>query len=107
MPYKSTCGWIPKSGNSDWLLIFDNAHNLDAFYILKFFWAVSWGHIITTSCDLIAIGPVGRERILLEPPETKEGMSLLIEKARTLHQSAADHQQAQAIVNYLADSSWL
>jgi Cdc6-like AAA superfamily ATPase len=41
--------WFAEEGNTEWLLIFDNVDDLDAFDIRDFFPKTSWGSILLTS----------------------------------------------------------
>lgn len=93
--------WLSKEGNSDWLLIFDNADDLESVWLPRYFPATSWGHIIITSRDQAAIGSVGREGCLLERLEANEAISVLIGKAGIQNPSAEDYEQAQGIVELL------
>ncbi|KAH0556873.1 hypothetical protein GP486_005337, partial [Trichoglossum hirsutum] len=93
--------WLSKEENSSWLLIFDNADDLDSVKISKYFPATSWGHIIITSRDQAAIGSVGMDGDVLEPLKVDEAVAVLIEKAGIREPSTEDYQQAQAIVELL------
>lgn len=93
--------WLSKEENSEWLLIFDNADDLESVWLPRYFPATSWGHIIITSRDQAAIGSVGREGCLLERLEASEAISVLIGKARIQNPSAEDYEQAQGIVELL------
>jgi hypothetical protein len=93
--------WLSKEENSSWLLIFDNADDLESVKISKYFPATSWGHIIITSRDQTAIGSVGMEGNVLERLEVNEAIAVLIDKAGIRDPSTEDYQQAQAIVELL------
>lgn len=93
--------WLSKKENSEWLLIFDNADDLESVWLPKYFPATSWGHIIVTSRDQAAIGTVAREGFLLERLEASEAMTVLIRKAGIQNPSAEDYEQAQGIVELL------
>ncbi|KAI9847786.1 MAG: hypothetical protein M1837_001679 [Sclerophora amabilis] len=93
--------WLSKKENSDWLLIFDNADDLDSVRISKYIPAASWGHIIITSRDQAAIGSVGKEGCLLERLEAKEAVAVLMEKAGIRSPSVEDYQEAEVIVELL------
>lgn len=93
--------WLSKEEHSEWLLIFDNADDLESVWLPRYFPATSWGHIIITSRDQAAIGSVGKEGCLLERLEANEAVSVLIGKAGIQNPSAEDYQQAKGIVELL------
>lgn len=93
--------WLSRAENQDWLLILDNADDLDSVRVAKYFPIVSWGHIIVTTRDQAAIGNVTKQGLLLEQLGVKEAVELLMEKAGIEDPQEEDYQEAEAIVRNL------
>nr|KMM72094.1 TPR repeat:NB-ARC [Coccidioides posadasii RMSCC 3488] len=93
--------WLAKPENSQWLLVFDNADNLDAVRIQKYFPAVNWGHIIITSRDQAAIGGIAEDGHVLRPLTTEDAIQLLIDKSGIRHPTHGDTEDARVVVELL------
>ena len=93
--------WLSGEENPDWLLIFDNADNLDSVQVRKYFPMTLWGHIVLTSRDQAAIGSVAKQGYLLEPLEADEAIEVLLEKAGIKEPLEAELQEAKEIVELL------
>jgi len=93
--------WLSRVENTDWLLIFDNADNLESVRISKYFPESSWGHIVLTSRDQGAIGTVAKDGSVLDRLEVGEAIAVLLQKAGYLCPSAEDYEEAQVIVELL------
>jgi hypothetical protein len=98
---EATKRWLSRDGNSDWLLIFDNADDLDSVWIPDFSPAIPWGHIIITTRDQAAIGTMCQQGHVLEPLRLSEAILLFLEKSGLHNPSATDYQEAQKIVELL------
>ena len=93
--------WLSKVENCDWLLILDNADNLEAVQIKKYFPSVPWGHIILSTRDQTAIGTVTKHGCILERLNSDEAITVLMEKAALENPSNADYEEARKIVESL------
>lgn len=93
--------WLSRKENQDWLLIFDNADDLDSVRISKYFPTASWGHILMTTRDQAAIGGVAKQGLVLERLGAKEAVEVLIAKAGIVDPIEANFQEAAAIVKLL------
>ncbi|KAI9774484.1 MAG: hypothetical protein M1839_001717 [Geoglossum umbratile] len=93
--------WLSRPGNSDWLLIFDNADHLEALSISKYFPATPWGHIIITSRDNAAIGSAGEWGASVDPLKPEEAVAVLFEKVGIRTPTGEDYKEARAIVETL------
>lgn len=97
----STKRWLSKEENSKWLLIFDNADDLDSVRISKYLPAVPWGHIIITSRDQAATGNVGKEGYLMGSLKEEEAVAVLLEKAGVAQPTVEEFDKAREIVKLL------
>ena len=93
--------WLSRVENTDWLLIFDNADDLESVRIPNYFPETSWGHIVLTSRDQGAIGTVAKDGIVLGRLEVGEATAVLLQKAGCLCPSAEDCEEAKVIVELL------
>ncbi|TPX20904.1 hypothetical protein DIZ76_016801 [Coccidioides immitis] len=93
--------WLAKPENSQWLLVFDNADNLDSVPIQKYFPAVNWGHIIITTRDQAAIGGIAEEGHVLRPLTTEDAILLLLDKSGIRHPTQGDTEDARVVVELL------
>ena len=93
--------WLSDQRNRDWLLIFDNADNLESICISKYFPATTWGHIVITSRDHSAIGFVGNDGSLMEPLKVAEAVAVLFDKSGMQRPTIDDKQHAAQIVELL------
>ncbi|KAL9121254.1 MAG: hypothetical protein Q9187_002189 [Circinaria calcarea] len=97
----ATKRWLSKEENSRWLLIFDNADDLDSVRISKYLPAVPWGHVIITSRDQAAIGNVGKEGYLMGRLKQEEALAVLLEKAGIGKPTVEEFEKAREIVELL------
>lgn len=93
--------WLSKAENQAWLLIFDNADDLETVQITKYFPSVPWGHIILTSRDQTAIGTVVRQGHKLERLNPGEAIEVLLEKAGLKNPTNLDYEEANHVVQLL------
>ena len=94
----ATKEWLSREENSSWLLIFDNADNLESVSLSKYFPASFSGHIIITSRNGAAIGSLGQEGSVMDRLTTEDAVEVLLEKAGLRNVSEADMQMARVIV---------
>lgn len=97
----SVMRWLAKEENSKWLLVFDNADQLDAVPIRKYIPVVPWGHIIITSRDQVVLGDVAEEGLVLGPVTEIDAKAILLAKAGIQHTSLDDLRAAEEIVKLL------
>ena len=93
--------WLSKLENRDWLLIFDNADDLEAIQLSRYFPSVPWGHILLSSRDQTAIGTVVKQGLQLERLELDEAVEVLMDKAAFVSPTIADYEEAREIVELL------
>ncbi|EAS28259.3 uncharacterized protein CIMG_09463 [Coccidioides immitis RS] len=93
--------WLARPRNSHWLLIFDNADNLESVRIQRCFPAVNWGHIIITTRDQGAIGSITEEGHVLRPLMTEDAIQLLLDKSGIRHPTQGDTEDARVIAEFL------
>ena len=93
--------WLSRDGNGQWLLIFDNADDLEAVPITKYFPSAAWGHIIITSRDQGAIGTVGQAGLHLERLDVEDATEVLLVKSGVKYPSPQEVEDARAIVELL------
>lgn len=93
--------WLSREDNTDWLLIFDNADDLESVRIAQYFPDTSWGHIVLTSRDQGAIGNVTKDGAVLDRLDVGEAIAVLLQKAGYASPSAEDYEEAQVIVELL------
>ena len=93
--------WLSKAENQAWLLIFDNADDLETVQITKYFPSVPWGHVILTSRDQTAIGTVVKQGHKLERLESDEAIEVLLEKTDLKNPQKSDYEEARKIVQLL------
>ena len=94
----ATKEWLSRKENSSWLLIFDNADDLESISLSKYFPASFWGHIIITSRDGAAIGFVGQEGSVMDRLTAEDAVEVLLEKAGIRNAPQADLEMARVIV---------
>ena len=94
----ATKEWLSREENSAWLLIFDNADDLESMSLSKYFPASLWGHIIITSRDRAAIGSVGKEGSVMDRLTAEEAVEVLLEKAGIRNASQVELEMARVIV---------
>ena len=90
--------WLSKEANSQWLIIFDNADDLEAVPIRKYFPPVGGGHILITTRDQGAIGTVGQAGLHLGCLDPVDAIEVLLLKAGLKNPSAQELEDARAIV---------
>lgn len=93
--------WLSRADNTDWLLIFDNADDLESIRIAQYFPDTSWGHVVVTSRDQGVIGNVTKDGAVLDRLELEEAIAVLLQKAGYLSPSAEDYEEAKMIVELL------
>ena len=93
--------WLSQRENTDWLMIFDNADDLESVQISTYFPKTAWGHIVVTSRDQGAIGNVAEDGIVVGRLEIGEATAVLLQKAGYLSPSVEDYEEAQMIVGLL------
>ncbi|KMP09093.1 TPR repeat:NB-ARC [Coccidioides immitis RMSCC 2394] len=93
--------WLARPRNSHWLLVFDNADNLESVRIQRCFPAVNWGHIIITTRDQGAIGSITEEGHVLRPLMTEDAIQLLLDKSGIRQPTQGDTEDARVIAEFL------
>ncbi|EAW20720.1 LipA and NB-ARC domain protein [Aspergillus fischeri NRRL 181] len=94
-------GWLSRPENSKWLLVFDNADDLDNVPLHKFYPAVNWGHIIITSRDQAVIGSITENGHVLSPLTENDAVQLLLEKSGFQNPTAGDIEDARTVTGLL------
>lgn len=97
----SVRSWLSKSENSQWLLVFDNADDLNSVPLHRYLPAVSWGHILFTSRDQAIIGSIADEGHVLTPLTTEDAIGLLLEKSGIQRPSHSEKEEARSIAELL------
>lgn len=98
---RSVKSWLSKPENSQWLLVFDNADNLDLVPIQRYLPAVNWGHIIITSRNQAVIGGIVEEGHVLNPLATNDATQLLLDRSGIQNPSQSETEEAKDIANLL------
>lgn len=93
--------WLSRPENSNWLLVFDNADDLNAVPLHKYFPAVNWGHIIITSRDQAVIGSLADDGHVLRPLEEQDAVELLLERSGNQSPSKSDIDDAKTVARLL------
>ncbi|KAF8426994.1 hypothetical protein EV426DRAFT_636094 [Tirmania nivea] len=93
--------WLAKEEHSNWLMVFDNADDLQVVPIWEYFPVTPWGHIIITSRNPEVIGGVAEEGCNLGPLASEEARTLLLEAAGIRQPSMEDLASAEEIVGLL------
>ncbi|RAK99392.1 LipA and NB-ARC domain protein [Aspergillus ibericus CBS 121593] len=93
--------WLARPENTEWLLVFDNADDLESVPIQKYLPAVNWGHVIITSRDQGLIGTVANEGHILRPLANEDAVQLLLEKAGIQQPSQSEIEDAKTIAELL------
>lgn len=93
--------WLSSGKNFRWLLIFDNADDLESIGLPKYFPASSWGHIIITSRANAALGYAGSPECLVGLLPRPEASNILIERSGLKVSSEAELRCAEEIINLL------
>lgn len=70
-----------------YLLIFDNADDLESVPMSNYFTKTSWGHVIFTSRDQGIIGTLAKTGALLDQLALDEAILVLLQKANVLSSS--------------------
>ncbi|KAJ5938432.1 hypothetical protein N7466_001566 [Penicillium verhagenii] len=97
----SVKSWLSRPENSRWILVFDNADNLDSVHIQKYLPSVNWGHVLITSCDQAAIGSIAEEGHVLTSLATEDATHLLLESSGIKNPSKNDREEAKKIAELL------
>ena len=82
-------------------MIFDNAGDLEAIKLTKYFPLVPRGHVLLSSRDQTAIGTVAKHGYKLERLEPNEAIEVLMEKATLTNPTRSDYDDARDIVELL------
>ncbi|KAJ5537510.1 hypothetical protein N7513_007160 [Penicillium frequentans] len=98
---RSVKSWLSKPENSQWLLVFDNADNLDSVPIQKYFPSVHWGHIIITSRNQAIIGDIVDEGCILDSLMVEDATHLLLDRSGIQHPSRSEVEEARNIADLL------
>lgn len=93
--------WLSSEKNFRWLLIFDNADDLESIGLPKYFPASSWGHIIITSRANAALGYASSPECLVGLLPRPEASNILIERSGLKVSSEAELRCAEEIINLL------
>lgn len=93
--------WLSRPENSNWLLVFDNADDLNAVPLHKYFPVVNWGHIIITSRDQAVIGSIADNGHILSPLTERDAVRLLVEKSGIQHPTESDIEDAKTVTGLL------
>lgn len=86
----------------NYLLIFDNADDLESVQMPNYVPKTSWGHIIFTSRDQGIIGTLAKTGALLDQLALDEAILALLQKANVLSPSPEEFGHAQDIVKQFA-----
>lgn len=98
-PLQKFKNWLSRKDNTRWLLILDNADDLESVQLLNYIPKTQWGHIVITSRDQIALGSVAKTGCLMDQLAVEEAISLLLEEADIHSPSTEDFEHARDIVS--------
>ena len=90
--------WLLSAEKSNYLLIFDNADDLETVPMPNYVPKTGWGHIILTSRDQGIIGTLAKTGALLDQLALDEAILVLLQKANVHSPSAEELGHAQDIV---------
>ena len=90
--------WLSGRENINYLVIFDNADDLESLPMSNYIPKTSWGHILYTSRDQGIIDTLAKGGILLDQLTPQEAIQVLLQKADLLNPSKIDLVYAQEIV---------
>ncbi|KAH2142986.1 hypothetical protein KXV68_006358 [Aspergillus fumigatus] len=99
-------GWLSRPENNKWLLVFDNADDLDNVPLHKFYPAVNWGHIIITSRDQAVIGSIAENGHVLSPLTENDAVQLLLEKSGIQNPTEGDIEDARTVTGLLRNGEF-
>ncbi|KAH1339728.1 hypothetical protein KXX14_006904 [Aspergillus fumigatus] len=99
-------GWLSRPENNKWLLVFDNADDLDNVPLHKFYPAVNWGHIIITSCDQAVIGSIAENGHVLSPLTENDAVQLLLKKSGIQNPTEGDIEDARTVTGLLRNGEF-
>lgn len=97
----SVKAWLSRPENSQWLLVFNNADNINLVPIHRYFPAVNWGHIIITSRDQAVIESLAEEGHVLDPLTTDDATPLLLERPGIRCPNQIEKEEASKIASLL------
>ncbi|KAJ5950462.1 uncharacterized protein N7479_008875 [Penicillium vulpinum] len=97
----SVKSWLSKPENRRWILVFDNADDLNSVQIHKYLPSVNWGHVLITSCDQAVIGSIAEEGHVLSSLASEDATILLLESSGIEHPTYRDKEEAKKIVDLL------
>ncbi|EEP78060.1 predicted protein [Uncinocarpus reesii 1704] len=93
--------WLSRPENSSWLLVFDNANDLNTAPLHKYFPAVNWGHIIITSRDQAVIGSIADDGHVLNHLGENDAVQLLLQKSGIQHPTEDALEDAKKVAGLL------
>ncbi|KAL8797717.1 MAG: hypothetical protein Q9195_000069 [Heterodermia aff. obscurata] len=93
--------WLSSEKNSHWLLIFDNADDLESISLPKYFPPSSWGHIIITSRANAALNYAGSPECLVGLLPRLEALNILLERSGLKVSAEAELRYAEEIISLL------
>lgn len=97
-PLQKFKDWLSRKENTYWLLIFDNADDLESVPLSDYIPNTKWGHIVITSRDQIVLGTLAKTGCLIDQLAVEEAISLLLQEANVHSPSMEDLEHARDIV---------
>lgn len=89
--------WLSKPENTGWLMVFDNADDLDSVTIQAYLPIVNWGHVLITTRNQAAIGGVTDDGLVLNPLATDQAMELLLKRSGIHNANEKEVEEAKAV----------
>lgn len=89
--------WLCDPQNQEWLLIFDNADDLQALDLARYIPAVAWGHIIITNCNQTVIGDMADDGGVLAALAEEDGLKVIVNRAGIENLSDAETRDVKKI----------
>ncbi|KAK2753074.1 hypothetical protein FQN55_005034 [Onygenales sp. PD_40] len=93
--------WFAKPKNHQWLMVFDNADDLESVSLSRYFPSCAWGHIIVTTRDQGAVGHVAPDGCAVPPLGEDDSVAVLLAKSGTWKPTEDDIKEAKTISNFL------
>lgn len=96
--------WLCHPNNQEWLLIFDNADDLQALDLPRYIPAAAWGHIIITSCNQTVIGDMADDGDVLDALAEEDGQKVILNRAgmeSLSHSEAQDLKEVAGLLGHL------
>lgn len=97
----SVKSWLSSRENSQWLMVFDHADDLQTLELTKYFPITASGHIIITSRDQGIIGSIAADGCVLGPLHPSDAVEVLLDCAGVREPSTHDLESAKSIVKLL------